>query len=398
VRRLPFFLKKTHLKFYKKKKGKHMFSYTKLSAFSVALLLTAAPMHAYAADAHQHHNHAAHTEISASNTNRAHDHGSTIEPNSIMGTHLHDKGEWMVSYRYNYMRMEGMRDGTSDMSAAQVLATTNPNAPPANFRVVPQSMNMQMHMFGAMYGVSDWLTLMGMAMYMHKGMDHTTYNMAGTTKVGNFEAASSGLGDLQGTALIRLYEDHMHKFIFGAGFSIPTGSITESDGVLTPMGTTANLRLPYAMQIGSGTYDAHPMITYTGNSKNLGWGLQYEGDIRLESKNDEGYSLGDKHAFNVWASYKINSALSLGSRLSYTDQDKIKGRDSNIAAPVPTADPNNYGGQSTDLGLFANFIPQSTDFKGHVFGIEASRPLHQDLNGPQMKQDYAMSLRWSFGF
>ncbi len=372
-----------------------MFSYTKLSALSAALLLTAAPINAYAADNHHHRHHSGHTDISADST---HNHGSAIEPSTIMGTHLHDKGEWMLSYRYNYMRMDGMRDGTSDLSDAQVLATTNPNSPPVNFRVVPQTMNMQMHMFGAMYGVNHWLTIMGMAMYMQKDMDHATYNMAGTTKLGHFEAASSGLGDLQGTALIRLYEDSSHKFIFGAGFSIPTGSITEGDEVLTPMNTTATLRLPYAMQIGSGTYDAHPTLTYTGHSNDWGWGLQYEGEIRLQDKNDEGYSLGDKHAFNAWAGYQLNSALNIGARLSYTDQDKIKGRDSNISAPVPTADPNNYGGKWTELGVFANFTPQSTDFKGHVFALEASAPVHQDLNGPQMKQDYAMSVRWSFGF
>lgn len=376
-----------------------MFSYTKSTAFCAALLITAAPVSAHAAENHHHEGHATHAEITTANSSRsAHNHARNIEPNTVMGTHLHEKGEWMLSYRYNYMRMDGMRDGTRDLNDAQVIATTNPNSPPANFRVVPQSMNMQMHMFGAMYGVNDWLTIMGMAMYMQKDMDHTTYNMMGTAKLGNFEAVSSGLGDLQGTALVRLYEDSSHKFIFGAGFSLPTGSITESDDVLTPMGTAANLRLPYAMQMGSGTYDAHPTLTYTGHSDHWGWGMQYEGEIRLQNKNDEGYSLGDKHAFNAWAGYQLNSALNIGARLSYTDQDKIKGRDSNIAAPVPTADPNNYGGKWTDLGLFANFTPQSTDFKGHVFSLEASAPLHQDLNGPQMKQDYAMSVRWSFGF
>lgn len=135
-----------------------MFSYTKSTALCAALLITAAPINAYAAENHHHHHegHATHAEITTANSSHsAHNHAKNIEPNTVMGTHLHEKGEWMLSYRYNYMRMDGMRDGTRDLNDAQVIATTNPNSPPANFRVVPQSMNMQMHMFGAMYGVND---------------------------------------------------------------------------------------------------------------------------------------------------------------------------------------------------------------------------------------------------
>ena len=33
------------------------------------------------------------------------------------------------------------------------------------YRIVPTSMDMQMHMFHAMYGVTDWLNIMVMASY-----------------------------------------------------------------------------------------------------------------------------------------------------------------------------------------------------------------------------------------
>ena len=38
------------------------------------------------------------------------DHG----PIGVMGDHRHNKGEWMVSYRYMHMDMQGVQIGTSD--------------------------------------------------------------------------------------------------------------------------------------------------------------------------------------------------------------------------------------------------------------------------------------------
>ena len=61
------------------------------------------------------------------------------------------------------------------------------------------------------------------------------------------------------------------------GITAPTGSTTETDRVLTPMNMTPTVRIPYAMQLGSGTWDAKPGITYNGNAKNFTWGAQYMG-------------------------------------------------------------------------------------------------------------------------
>ena len=38
-------------------------------------------------------------------------------PIGVMGDHTHDKGEWMLSYRYMYMNMTGNRVGTDSVSA-----------------------------------------------------------------------------------------------------------------------------------------------------------------------------------------------------------------------------------------------------------------------------------------
>jgi hypothetical protein len=58
---------------------------------------------------HHHGDHAGHA-------------GHSDAPISIMGDHVHPAGELMFSYRY--MDMDGMRNGTSDVSSTEVFGTS----------------------------------------------------------------------------------------------------------------------------------------------------------------------------------------------------------------------------------------------------------------------------------
>ena len=317
-------------------------------------------------------------------------------PIGVMGDHMHEKGEWMVSYRYMRMHMEDNRDGTDDLSTAEILATPNIFGMPANLRVIPEEMTTDMHMVGAMYAPTDWITLMAMGHYIDREMDHSTYNMAGT-KIGEFKTTASGWGDTRIGGLIRLHQDQTHHIHLNAGLSLPTGSIKERDDVLAPTGMTPTLRLPYAMQLGSGTYDLLPGVTYTGTSDKWGWGTQYNATLRL-GENSQSYTLGNKHQISAWGSYSWRPSLSTSLRVTAETEEEIDGRDSQIAAPVQTANPENYGGEriSTSLGL--NYVVPTGTLAGHRLSVEATLPVYQDLNGPQMKRDNAVVLGWSKSF
>ena len=122
-------------------------------------------------------------------------------PIGVMGEHMHKKGEWMASYRFQHMSMEGNRIGTNEVTPEFIVTNVaNRFAPPATLRVVPTKMTMDMHMFGAMYAPSNQLTLMFMTMYMEKSMDHITFQGgSGTTRRGTFTTTSSGIGDTKNT-------------------------------------------------------------------------------------------------------------------------------------------------------------------------------------------------------
>ena len=372
-------------------------------AFCAATLSVHAQDHDHAAHGeHQHHNTSAAKESAAApGQDMAHQHDHlTDEPIGVMGSHMHKKGSWMFSYRFMHMNMEGNRDGTTNLSPATIAATV-PNRffgrpmQPATLRVVPTKMTMDMHMFGAMYAPTDVLTLMGMVNYIEKDMDHLTFfvPMAGGG-IGSFNTRSQGFGDTKITALYRLHEDSIHHLHINLGLSLPTGSITQRDDVLTPLNTRPNLRLPYAMQLGTGTFDLLPGLTYTGRKGAMSWGAQYRAEIRLEDENDEGYAWGDKHGVTGWVAYKWAPWISTSLRFDATTQDSINGIDPNIVAPVQTADPDNYGGERVDAFFGVNLTGQSGALDGHKLALEVGAPIYQDLNGPQLETDWSLTLGW----
>ena len=324
-------------------------------------------------------------------------------PIGVMGDHIHAVGEVMLSLRYQHMNMAGNRTGTSKLAPEQI-ATTIPNIhfgqpmQPPTLRVVPTEMTMDMIMAGAMYAPTDWLTLMAMGMYVRKEMDHITFQgAAGTTRLGGFTTKSDGLGDTKLTGLIRLVDQSPHRAHLNLGISLPTGSITETGDVLTPMNTTPTLRLPYAMQLGSGTFDLLPGLTYANEDGDIAWGTQATGIIRL-GRNDGSYSLGDIARLSIWGSYAWAPWISTSLRLAGEHEGRVGGQDPLIVAPVQTANPSFYGGERIELSAGLNLMARSGALAGHRLAIELSAPVYQNLNGPQLERDWSMIVGWQKAF
>lgn len=355
-----------------------------ISTLTSTLLLTAFTAPAFAAETV--HTHAG-------------PHANTHAPIGVMGDHMHHKDEWMFSYRFMSMEMEGNRSGSSSISPEEIV-TTVPNRlagqpmQPPTLRVAPTKMTMDMHMLGAMYAPTDYLTLMIMTNYTKKEMDHITFQGGmGTNRLGTFTTKSEGFGDTKVSGLLRVYDGHKHKVHVNLGVSLPTGSITKKDHVLTPMGTRPELRLPYGMQLGSGTYDLLPGITYQMYQGKWNFGAQYMATIRT-GENDEDYRLGDELKLTSWASYAWQHNLSTSVRLAYLDVGNIDGSDPKIAAPVQTADPNNYGKERLDLYAGVNWAHSG----GHRLALEVGAPVYQHLDGPQLETDWTLTAGYQYAF
>lgn len=360
----------------------------KFSAPCAALLAAVCPP--FLSTAHAH-------DGDGGNVTYATDHA----PIGVMADHRHKKGEWMTSYRFSFMDMAGSRDGTDRLTPEDIVTTTpNPFGAPPTLRVVPTDMTMKMHMAGVMYGLTDRITLMAMGMYMTNEMDHITFQgPAGTTRLGGFTTETAGFGDTTVAAIIGLDDGaHEHRQInLALGVSIPTGSIGESDQILTPMGTTPSPRLPYPMQLGSGTFDFKPSLTARTRKGKVSIGAQTSAVLRL-GDNDAGYALGDKYEATAWAAYEPRAWISLSARLRGATIGKIDGRDALIAAPVQTADPENQGGDVIEALIGVNLAGQRGLIKGHRLAIEVGKPLYRNLNGPQLETDFTLTVGWQKAF
>ncbi|MCR9193249.1 MAG: transporter [Hyphomonas sp.] len=326
-------------------------------------------------------------------------------PIGVMADHRHKKGEWMTSYRYMYMDMSGNRDGDDSLSPEDIVTTVanpfaNPPMMPPTLRVVPTDMPMQMHMLGGMYGLTDRITLMAMGMYVSKEMDHITFQSPmGTTRLGEFTTETAGIGDTTVGAIIGLDDGSFeHRQInLGLALSLPTGSIEETDQILTPMGTTPSPRLPYPMQLGSGTFDLKPSLTARSRTGNWSYGAQASAIIRLD-ENDEGYTVGDVAEATAWLAYEPQPWVSFSGRLKARSVGQIEGDDPLIRAPVQTADPANHGGETVEALLGINLAGQAGWQQGHRIAAELGLPVMRDLNGPQMETDLTFTLGWQKAF
>lgn len=322
-------------------------------------------------------------------------------PIGVMGDHVHKKGEWMFSYRYMYMNMEPNYDGSSEVSVNDVLNQ--------GFLVSPKDMQMQMHMFGLMYALSDEATVMFGLPYIIKDMSHQiggppSFPLRGRT----FETHTSGLGDAKLTLLYKIWEGDGQNLILNAGASLPTGSIDETGYIPLPPPAGSSPVLPYPMQLGSGSFGLIPGLTYNGENDWLSWGAQAKGTLWVND-NSADYRQGDSFLGTAWVAKPWFDWVSTSFRLSYSIWGNLSGADSRISqnAPmpgmksVPTAQPNLRGGQRLDVLFGANFViplPRELALDTLRLAVEGGFPAWQDLDGPQLGQDWQITAGLQFSW
>lgn len=319
-------------------------------------------------------------------TGHAHSAPDAHAPIGVMGEHLHGRGEWMLSYRYSRMEMDGNRNGTDRVGTTEVLRS---------FPVTPTAMDMEMHMFGVMYAPADLVTVTAMLPYVRKSMNHRT-------RTGRrFETSADGLGDLKLGALVRLWETEgygmggasAHRLHANLGLSVPTGTTDAKDD--TPMGF---VRLPYPMQLGSGTVDLLPGLTWNGQAAGFTFGAQATGVLRT-GRNGNGYRLGHAYELTSWLARPLVPWISASLRLDWNQVFDIEGQDDRLnPRMIPTADPDLRAGRRLDVLLGLNFVVPKGPLVGHRLAVEFGLPVYQSLDGPQLETDWRLTAGWQYAF
>lgn len=336
-------------------------------------------------------------------------------PISVMGAHLHKEGEWMFGYSYMYGAMthgtnpvkntnddsheedshdeEGHNEDGHTQEEHQLNGATkhedheHPDegtggpAPMAHKHL----MQHEMHMLDVMYGVSDDFNLMAMVPFVNQRMRHLD-------PAGNFSTENNGMGDIALTAMHSIHRGEKSLVHGNMGISFPTADIDDKD---VYHGKVSNH--PYMMQIGSGTFDLLPGLTYQESSGNFGWGAQGALVVRL-GRNNNDYAFGDRYQVSSWLGYQMSPEFRITSRLTGKIWDDVTGADDEILITSKMANPRSQAGRLLEGGIGGLYVFQSAALDGHSLGLEASFPIAQSVDDGFMEQDWALNASWRIAF
>jgi hypothetical protein len=300
----------------------------------------------------------------------------------------------MAALRYARGRQGGsMLHGTSEVGDAELAADACEGA---ECRTAPQRMSMDMLMLELMVAPTDWLNLMLMPQFVNMDMDLRSLPGATPDVHGAHGHTSGGVGDTQLHALVRLFDDETNHVHLGLGVSVPTGDV---DLEFRRTHQEDRGYVHYGMQLGSGTWDLLPSLTWTGTHDAWSWGAQASGVQRLEQENDSGYALGDALSVSVWGGYALTRWLGVSVRGVYTAQAALSGEyEGRHDDSGPMDFPSNYGGQFWDLGLGLSLSPPGGFLAGNRLSVEWLEPLRDDPKGYQLEREGSLFLAWTVDF
>lgn len=318
-------------------------------------------------------------------------------PAGIIISHSHPIGGWMLSY--NYMRMD-MRHNFSRTHRVSDESIWN------DYLFSPQDMNMDMHMLMAMHGITGRFSVMVMANYLSSNMTlqalpgsgiphHHSDGSISLSYITSHSHKTSGLGDFKLWAIYKVLNGQGSSLVVSAGLNIPSGKI---DIEANEHAIIDGEHHPYMMQLGSGSFDLLPGITYLRKSSKINWSIQALGTLRTFN-NSIGYIYGNELTLNAWAAYQLNGEISFSARVESLFSGAIDGRDPKIYAILePDANPDNYGGQRVSGYIGLNYYLDKLRLSESKLGIEVGMPVYQYLNGPQLSNRFCLNASFTKSF
>ncbi len=322
-------------------------------------------------------------------------------PTGLRFAHMLTQADsWMFGYSFMHSQRQGlMKQGSKSVSDEAVVQQS---CGTDLCRFTQSDMTMGMHMLNIMYAPTDWLNIMLMPQFVSMSMNLRELEGRPAARADVHEHSgvgghtTGGVGDTVVAALLQLWQGSGQQVHAGLGLSAPTGAvdlefrrIARADGGLVHFG----------MQLGSGTWDFLPSLTYTGVHNNYSWGAQVNATVRMQAQNKSGYRLGNRVETTAWLSYQMLSWLSTSVRGIYSAEEAISGDFNAFNSRIGPIDyPNNYGGQFWDIGLGLSTQMPHGELAGNRLSFEWLQPLHTDFNGAQLQRDGALVVSWRYMF
>ena len=320
-------------------------------------------------------------------------------PISVFIAEMPPPNRLVVAYSPSYSQSSGMLVGSNSVSPQNVAANTRWFYNPQKFiRLTPEYTNTFLQNAKIHYGVNEDFSIALTVSYVHNFLAFQTFKgPEGITPLGKSYSETMGLADLTSTAVVRLYEDPIHKITLNIRAGYPVGSNTVNKNSLQSNGEYKTTRATYAQQPSSQTFSLLPGLLYSGYTGPLSWGLAYRGRVFLID-NNQGWRPGNSNEYDSWLGYNITPEVEPTIRATYTTWQPVTGFDVEINGKTPGADPQHYGGKRVDVhgGVIVNGKLLGLD--NYVFASEVGAPVLQILNGPQQKTNWqgALQIRYSY--
>ncbi|MFT4552727.1 MAG: hypothetical protein ACI9S8_001353 [Chlamydiales bacterium] len=303
-------------------------------------------------------------------------------PNGMAGGYTLNKGEIKWGYRFMSMKMKGLIDGSSKITSNEGFGATY------SYTAVPTEMETNVHMLMPMFAPTENITVLFELPFVSKSMDMVL--ASGDT----FTLESTGVGDVVTTIMYTWAKTDNDSLVLDFGVSLPSGSTSRKDD--SPLGISR--QLPYAMQLGSGTTDFIPGVTYTKTSGMWSYGSLGNVTMRFGTNSNE-YRLGDRIKASTWVARELRDWISVSTRLDGQWWGNVKGSDPALSPSLTnTEDPNRQGGKRVDLygGVTLNVAEGA--FSGNRLRFEGGLPVIQSLDGLQLRAKRFFSITWDWVF
>jgi hypothetical protein len=304
------------------------------------------------------------------------------EPPSPIGLRFGEPLEndrFRISVQFERIHKQGLRVSDDGISPSELFDNVPPS--PVYLRS-PRSLAITSHTFQLAYAPHPRVTLVAVVPFLQKELESLAASGLRS------EVQTQGIGDLGFAVVLPFIRKGKESSHVHLGFDLPTGAIRRGGD---------ETRLPYDNQIGNGTVDVEWGWTYRGHHDRFSWGGQILGRHPI-GRNGLNYSEGSRFEASLWGGLVIVDGLSASLRLHWQKQNNIRLRDRvpNASILDPSDNAKARGGTRFTIVPGLTFtIPQLPHQR---VAIEIGVPFFEDLDGPQLEQDWSIKTGWQWDF
>lgn len=284
-----------------------------------------------------------------------------------------------ISYQYERVQKQGLLVSDEHVRPGELFDNVAPS--PVYIRV-PRSLAITVHTFQLAYAPHPRVTLVAELPFLQKELE--TLAATGIRS----EVQTQGVGDLGFAVVLPFIRKGNESSHIHFGFDVPTGSIRRGGDVT---------RLPYDSQIGNGTVDLEWGWTYRGFMDELSWGGQVVGRHPV-GRNDLDYREGSRFEASFWGAFQLLEGLSASLRMNWEKRNNIRLRRRVSNAPLLDVSDNAKARGGTTLTISPGLTLEIPQLGNQRISVEVGIPFHQDLDGPQLEEDWSVKAGWQWGF